>query len=400
MTFIGTKENRKGSIRGYNYRRKSIAVMVGILTILMISTISFLLISPKRRNVTNENKRKLSFKRKESQNGNTGYIVDQPIRSIEYGGPQKSTPLVMIRDALDEAVHQRFLQEHLYSCLEAELNQISELDNRVNFPVYIYEGYYHSLPTNETVFSKNPNPMIGKDFMKPAASPFTRAFFDAFRFVNREIFNTLKLNLLQASSYHRCTNGKTASDEAHMTRKGEDVCYLLAKWIDHGCHFGDLSIQIHYGEGNEEKLKSGAAWHMDAENSLLHLAVTLRGNRVLHSMRIQQPMKNNNINGNHVRPPAATLKEILEPQKPGDVYLSSSTLMQHAPHFGKCDYSTRVIAIHARILYTSADINYFRKVKTKESWQKLTSVLAETLALANLQMPSLAQVESRLALLS
>lgn len=284
----------------------------------------------------------------------------------------------MIRASLHEQLHKRFLEEHLYSCLEVELNRIPELDNRVNAPIYVYEGYYHSLPTSEPVYSKNPNPLKGFDFMKPAASPFTRAFYDAFRHVNKEIFDRLKHELLRVSSFNS-TNTK------------EDVCYVLAKWIDKGFHFGDLSVQIHYGRGNEEKLTSGAAWHADAENSLLHLAVTLRGSRVLHSKRIQA-----HANTTLRRPKRQEPTEVLERQKPGDVYLSSSTLMRHAPQFFDTDYSSRVIAIHARILYTSADIEHFRRVRTRDSWERLTNVLANTLAAANLQIPSLAQVESRL----
>lgn len=92
--------------------------------------------------------------------------------------------------------------------------------------------------------------------------------------------------------------------------------------------------------------------------------------------------------------------EVREEQNPGDVYLSSSTLMRHAPEFFDTDYSTRVIAIHARFLYTSADVDHFRRVRTKESWDKLTNILANTLAASKLRIPSLAQVEERLLLLS
>jgi hypothetical protein len=47
---------------------------------------------------------------------------------------------------------------------------------------------------------------------------------------------------------------------------------VLAQWIEKSHHVGDLSVQIHYGvgNGNEQKLKLGQAWHRDAENSLLH----------------------------------------------------------------------------------------------------------------------------------
>lgn len=283
--------------------------------------------------------------------------------------------------------------------------------------MYVYEGYYHSLPTEDKIYSKNPNPLIGKDFMKPAAGSFTRAFFDAFRHVNSEIFDKLKKDLMQASSFN--------------STGIEDVCYLFAQWIEKGHHFGDLSIQIHYGKGNEDKLASGAAWHADAENSLLHFAVTLRGHRVLHSKRSQS---NANDGGNESptnfdrglrrgvgrksdgykrskgdkmgklskmnEEISNAVEEILEPQNPGDVYLSSSALMRHAPQFFDSDYSNRVIAIHARILYTCAEIDHFRKMRTPESWNKLTNLLANTLSLADLRIPSLEQVESRLELLS
>lgn len=306
-------------------------------------------------------------------------MADRPLRSIEYG--VQNTPVVMIRSTLEDQLLQRFLEEHLYSCSEEELNGIPELDNRVNPPVFVYEGYYHSLPTSEHVYSKNPNPLIGTDFDKPAANLFTRAFYNAFRVVNKDVFDVLKSNLLRASSFN-------------VTMK-EDVCYLLAKWIDDGFHFGDLSIQIHYGNGNEKKLTSGQAWHTDAENSLLHLAVTLRGSRVLHSKRIQPT----NMTLRRPRNPEQPT-EVLERQQPGDVYLSSSTLMRHAPQFFDTDYASRVIAIHARFLYTSAEINHFRQVRTRDSWEKLTHVLANTLAAARLQIPTLAQVESHFLLLN
>ena len=356
-----TKENQKGHSRSYNYRRRIVIVLCILIS---VSFVIWQLFS------------KLSTSSiSSSTSDNVGVISNQPIRNIEYG-VQSTTPLVMIHSKLDDQLHKRFLEEFLYSCTEDELNNIHELDNRVKEPVYVYEGYYHSMPTNEKIYSRNPNPMIGKDFDKPPASQFTRAFYDAFRYINRDIFDTLKHNLLAQSSYNNT--------------KQEDVCYILANWIEMDKHFGDLSIQMHYGKGNEQKLISGAAWHTDAENSLLHLAVTLRGSRVLHSKRIRsnttqlrQPLKNQ------------VPQEILEQQNPGDVYLSSSTLMRHAPQFFDTNYNTRVIAIHARILYTSEEVDHFRKVRTKDGWNKLTNTLANTLARADIQMPTLAQVENR-----
>ena len=309
-------------------------------------------------------------------NVDLGSLTDRPIHKINYG--VQSTPLVMIRSSLDEELLTRFLEEHLYSCAEDELNNIKELDNRVKEPVYVYEGYYHSLQTSKHVFSRNPNPLIGKDHHKPAAEPFTRAFFDAFRVVNNDIFDSLRKRLVEASAFEETQT--------------EDVAYMMAKWIEQGHHFGDLSIQIHYGDGNEQKLTSGMAWHTDAANSLLHLAVTLRGHRVLHSKRIQPS------NDSTIRRPVRGQQpvEVLEKQQPGSVYLSSSTLMRHAPQFFDTDYESRSIAIHARFLYTSADVNKFYNVRTNESWDKMTTILADTLSTADIQIPTLAQVETQL----
>lgn len=381
-----TKENLKGRARSYNYYFQRRPIFVVVAFILLSAAISIVW-----RLVTSRSRRVAAVA---NGNENYGKVANRPLHAIERG--VQSTPLVMIRSSLDDDLLQRFLEEHLYSCPEKELQDVPGLDVRVHPPVYVYEGYYHSiLQTDETIYSRNPNPLIGKDFDKPPASKFTRAFYDAFRFVNKEIFDRLKHNLLRASSYNK--TGK------------EDVCYVLAKWIERDYHFGDLSIQIHYGQGNKEKLVSGMAWHTDAENSLLHLAVTLRGRRVLHSRRI----RGNNAGGENSTLRGAgndgrqqqqqqqrqPMVEVLEEQRPGDVYLSSSTLMRHAPEFFDTDYSTRVIAIHARFLYDSAGVDHFRNVRTKDSWDKMTNVLADTLAAADLRVPTLQQVESRLLLL-
>ncbi|KAL9186755.1 hypothetical protein ACHAXT_010475 [Thalassiosira profunda] len=358
----GTKENPKGHARRYNHRRRLIVAVVATITALVLIWRHFF---ARQSDVRMERR---------------GTMAKHPIRAIDRGA--QSAPVVMLRTRLDADLLHRLLEEHLYSCREEELSKIPGLDNRVNPPVYVYEGYYHGLRTEGTVYSRNPNPLIGKDFDKPAAGRFTRAFYEAVREVNGEIFERLRKELLAASTYDVTGN--------------KDVCYVLAWWIQRGYHFGDLSVQIHYGKENEDKLASGRAWHTDAENSLLHLAVTLRGRRVLHSKRIRGRENNSTLlRGQQLN----AMEEVLEEQTPGSVYLSSSTLMRHAPQFFDTDYDTRAIAIHARFLYTSEEVDHFRRVRTKESWERLTSVLANTLAAADVRMPSLAQVESRLALL-
>ena len=288
-------------------------------------------------------------------------------RNIEYGTPLKvgRTPLVMFRSSLDDVVLERFWQYAMFSCSENELNSFKGLENRVKPPIYIYEGYFHSLPTKETVFSRNPNPTIAIDFNKPAADIFLRAFYETFRRINADIFLKLKEDLIE-SAVSRVPNNPES-----------DICYGFTKWIDKGYIAGDLSIQIHYGQNNDAKFKS--AWHTDALNSLLHLAITIRGKRILHSFR------SNTTNGLPV--------EILEAQMPGGIYLSSSTLMKHAPQFFDTNYETRVIAIHARILYTTEEMKSFSRNITDEGWNHLTTIIANTLASNDIKIPNIKEIE-------
>ena len=291
------------------------------------------------------------------------------LHALTYGSVLNGrfrTPLVMLEMRLEGSLHQHFLHhQHMFACNQSELDKLPSLDRRVKLPVYIYEGYFHTMPASSHIYSRNPNPLIGVDFMKPPASDFVRAFYVAFRRVNRHILRPLQ-EALFASARSR-----------NPQQPERDVCYLLASWIQQDKVFSDLSIQIHYGEGNAQNFPHG--WHVDAENSLLHLAVTLRGSRVLHSRRCA---------ADH-----GPAEEVLQPQGPGDVYLSSSALMLHAPRFSYASYEDRVIALHARILYTTQELTLFRKYRTEESWKSLTHILSDTLSRADVQLPSLAQVQ-------
>ena len=75
------------------------------------------------------------------------------------------------------------------------------------------------------------------------------------------------------------------------------------------------------------------------------------------------------------------IKEIFDSQKPGDLYLSSSTLKRYAPEFFDAHYSTRVIAMHTRILYASNVVNAFRRLRTNKSWKKLSTIIASLCSL-------------------
>ena len=166
-TSSSTKENQKGNTRSYNNRRRIVIILCILIS---VSFVIRQLFAKLLTSSTNSISDKIGSEK-------VGRISNQPIRNIEYG-VQSTTPLVMIQSRLDDQLHKRFLEEHLYSCDEDELNSIPELDNHVKEPVYVYEGYYHSMPTSEKFYSRNPNPLIGKDFNKPPSDQFTRAFYD------------------------------------------------------------------------------------------------------------------------------------------------------------------------------------------------------------------------------
>ena len=322
-------------------------------------------INPPKQTPANVSQKRLTNQKVRSQiiqndSNNVGVISNTTIHKIYYGSIQsygKPSPVVMIHRKLDDAVHKRFLQYPMFSCNEEELDSYDILDRRVEKPIYIYEGYFHSQITNEKIYSRNPNPKIGKDFYKPAADKFIRAFYETFRRINNKIFNKLKMDLYESANLRLKTNQNSYSDP----------CYVFAKWIERGLFFGDLSIQIHYGQGNDAKFKSGQAWHTDAVNSLLHFAITLRGERVLHSKRSVIELRDSK------HKPI----EYEDQQQPGDVYLSSSTLMLHAPKFPTTTYTERTIAIHARILYTTEEMNVLHTAESSSTigWKVSSSTL-------------------------
>lgn len=171
-----------------------------------------------------------------------------------------------------------------------------------------YEGYFHSLPQSTPKHSLNPRHFV--PFDKPAAPMELRAFYTAFREINN--FDSLKDKL-----------------DPGNTRKQFEL----------GWHFADLAVQMHFGvEIKDDNL----AWHQDTINSMLHLALSVKGCRGLHLV--------------HTTPDADDDQKHVEHQeyvanRAGDVYLSSPYTFRHAVHYPKTrDFSDRIIAVQARFL--------------------------------------------------
>jgi hypothetical protein len=119
-----------------------------------------------------------------------------------------------------------------------------------------YEGYFHVL-TNEKVFNSI-HPRFGKDYDKPRAPEEYLRFFQVFKEKNSKWFD-------QLGSSFRKLEGRLGN--------------LLADLIVQKRIFSDLSVQIHYGD---EISNENLAWHRDALNSFLHMALSIKSNRALH----------------------------------------------------------------------------------------------------------------------
>ena len=142
-------------------------------------------------------------------------------------------------------------------------------------------------------------------------------------------------------------------------------------------HFADISVQIHWGS---QISKPELFWHSDAENSLLHLGLSVKGSRLLHSMRAITS--------------TGAVREVLAPQQAGAAYLASSTLMNHAPSYPATSFQERIIALQARFLYTTEELKFFRAQATPESWAALSGILAEVLSTCELYQPTIANVDA------
>ena len=110
---------------------------------------------------------------------------------------------------------------------------------------------------------------------------------------------------------------------------------LLLDHIEKDRLFGCIADQIHWGAaaGSPE-----AGRHVDSVNSVLHLAITLRGTRALHFDAAQEHM---------------TSRAIVLP--PGSVYLSSPAAFVHSVQYPTTNLTNRVEALQCRLALTQSE---------------------------------------------
>jgi len=186
------------------------------------------------------------------------------------------------------------------------------------------EGYFQT-------FSQDPkgvasvHPRLGCELQRLPAPLPVFAFCEAFRRANASIF--IKL----ASELRR-----------HPTAAS------LAAVLERQAHFADLSVQIHWGD---EVSNDHVAWHVDAPNSFLHLALGLQGLRVLHA-RCQ--LRRGSISQNCAIGCSDAREEL--PQAQGAAYLSSPCCFPHAVQYPAVNWTSRIIAVQCRLLLSEEEL--------------------------------------------
>lgn len=242
--------------------------------------------------------------------------------------------------------------QHSSVCELAEEDLTSHgFDRCVDYPMLpdhiYYEGYFHTLAQDGPVSSVHPRQ--GMQFDKPTADSRLRAFCEAVREVNSSV-------LAEAAK-------AVPSDS------------ILAAVFKRGWAFGDLALQVHYGTAVDE---SCVGWHMDAVNSALHMAVSLRGSRVLKSKLTPAAPRKGERQTTQIQD---------SPQSAGDVYVSNPHSFVHGVEYPTSDWSSRVVACQIRLLMTEEEM--FSSVSGKGS-----DAIAHALAASGgrLRMPTLEEV--------
>eukprot|EP00930_Biecheleria_cincta_P082337 TRINITY_DN72091_c0_g1_i1.p1 TRINITY_DN72091_c0_g1~~TRINITY_DN72091_c0_g1_i1.p1 ORF type:complete len:310 (-),score=41.16 TRINITY_DN72091_c0_g1_i1:231-1160(-) len=187
------------------------------------------------------------------------------------------------------------------------------------------EGYFHAISTksNQTVASVHPR--LGCELQRQPAPDVMMAFCESFRRLNQGFISRLQAELERSP---------TAAP--------------LADVLKRQAHFADLSVQVHWGE---EVSSDHVAWHVDAANSFLHMAIGLQGRRALHARR---GISAGRIHQNCAIGPTDG-REVLW-QAEGSAYLGSPCCYPHAVEYPASDWAHRIIAIQCRLHLTEDEL--------------------------------------------
>jgi len=187
------------------------------------------------------------------------------------------------------------------------------------------EGYFHAIHDSGHDFVESIHPRFGCAIRRRPAPAALFGFCEAFRKANARIFDQLKQEL--------ANNPNSA---------------MFASVLDSGKHFADISVQIHWGDAVEV---GDVAWHIDAPNSFLHMALGLSGSRALHARR---DVRNGRVSRNCLIG-ASDDREIIW-QSEGEVYLGAPCCYPHAVEYPACSWENRIIAVQLRLLLMEEEL--------------------------------------------
>jgi len=193
----------------------------------------------------------------------------------------------------------------------------------------------------------------------PVVAPALMAFAEAFRHKNACAFFTIeeRLNILDS---------KVAKTCASAFREGR--------------HFGVWEVQRFYGTHKRE-----CGWHIDGATSLMHLAVTLGGQR---DLKVEYACGS--------KPKDPTKKETATMTR-GDVYLSSPFLFHHGVQFKESSrFEDASLSIQMRIGFTSKSESQWINHMRNGEMLAVANVIADVLEAAPVEMPSLDEVKLEL----
>jgi hypothetical protein len=283
----------------------------------------------------------------------------------------KNLPITFLHGHFDSDVLELLQVMPILSLSEEEMGSgidslshgfVRASDNPRNHGHIYFEGYAHAhFPTlaGASTPCNSMNPRTGRDYEKPAAPAPLLAFFEATRRVNAELLADIAKRLDGVAGW---------------------AAALLANLVRRGRTWADLAIQTHYGTDEP------GIWHCDSANSLLHLAVSVRGTRALLSID----------DDSHTR--AAPRRTVLPP---GSAYLTSPALFPHAVEYTNAPgHSERILAVQARFLTTLDEIHVLEAARrgAAEEWEAIAEAFSAALASAGgLKLPSMVEVQAALA---
>lgn len=205
-----------------------------------------------------------------------------PAAATLYGSSNYGTNKICFNKfSLSEEIL-RYLQEEIIFNVPENQSTLESLGftRCVDYPdvpghVY-YEGYFHSLLDPSPFPSLHPR--IGIIHDKPSAPIRVVAFCESVRRKNKAWVNRLRDRL--AASPSHATEALVRIIDDNRLFAGDILQhqpFLSFLSFYHVFKLSDLAVQVHYGD---EIIRGDMRrYHVDAPNSLLHMGVSVRGNR-------------------------------------------------------------------------------------------------------------------------